>query len=187
MSEYRPVEITRVHGESYAKGKKYQAIQVDVEGRGPVELVGFPDKIGLVREGVKVIAKYSEGKGDRAANYFFTNVSDEDGGRNTQSPPPPRATPPPHNFAIGEKNLQIKSGRAVNTATLLFVNKHVDTLEAGLREAIRIEVLADQWYEKVYAEELNKLKGKDKQPLPQEPPPPPKPVEPPPDEDDIPF
>lgn len=74
----------------------------------------------------------------------------------------------------------IKRGRAVNVAVELFAGGVVEKLEDGLRQAVRLEVLSDAYYDRLYEEEKQALGKKN----PEADPPAPAPEQ---DEDGPPF
>lgn len=79
----------------------------------------------------------------------------------------PPAAPAAGTPSLGGKTLEIKAGRAVNVASNLFVAGHVKTVEDGLREAVRLEVLADKYYGRLYEEEKQKIEAPASAPQPQ--------------------
>jgi len=91
----------------------------------------------------------------------------QDGGPSTAQAPAPAnpAASQPHQAPQGggnfdAKTLGIKAGRAVNVAAQLVAAGIVTDVESGLREAIRLEVLSDKYYTKIYASEQEKLTAK---------------------------
>lgn len=82
-----------------------------------------------------------------------------------QAAPPQRQGQPapqrPAGPAAGPSNktLEIKAGRACNNAALLLSCGNVSTIEDGLKEAIRLEVLSDNYYQKIYDKAQAELSG----------------------------
>lgn len=64
---------------------------------------------------------------------------------------------PPSSTGFDNRSLEIKAGRAVNNAVILFQMGHTETLDTALREAVALEVKSDKYYSRIYKEEMEKL------------------------------